>query len=86
MRWEDGRRSDNVEDRRDSPISRKVLVGGSSGIGILLITLLGMFFGFNPGSFFQTEKTVQTHEGSLPQQGSNPIKPTVDDKLKDFIL
>ena len=44
-----------------------------------------MFFGFNPGSFFQTENTVQTHPGSLPQQGSNPTKPIVDDKLKDFI-
>jgi uncharacterized protein len=65
MRWEDGRRSDNVEDRRSSPISRKVLVGGSGGIGLLVIVLLGMFFGFNPGSFLQNENTVQTQEKGI---------------------
>ena len=31
MRWEEGRRSDNVEDRRGMPVSRKVLVGAPAG-------------------------------------------------------
>jgi uncharacterized protein len=85
MRWEDDRRSDNVEDRRGSPVSRKVLLGGGGGIGVLVIALLGMFLGFDPGSFFQSENTVQTQEGSIPQQGGKPTQSTVDDKLKDFL-
>ena len=59
MRWEDNRRSDNVEDRRGMPVSRKVLLGGSGGIGILVIALLGLFFGFDPGAIFQEGSSVQ---------------------------
>ena len=46
MRWEDNRRSDNVEDRRGTPLSRKVLLGGSGGIGVLVIALAGFIFRF----------------------------------------
>jgi len=48
MRWRDSRRSDNIEDRRGMPIPRRVLVGGSGGLGVIVLVLLGMFFGFDP--------------------------------------
>jgi len=45
MRWEDGRRSDNVEDQRGSRFSRPAKGGG---IGLLLLALVGMYFGIDP--------------------------------------
>jgi hypothetical protein len=45
MRWEKGRRSSNVEDQRGQRISRGVKGGG---IGILLLALVGMYFGIDP--------------------------------------
>ena len=85
MRWEDGRRSDNVEDRRGMPVSRKVLVGGTGGIGILVITLLGLFFGFDPGAIFQGGSPVQAPPASVPGRGAQTVPRAVDDKLRDFV-
>lgn len=85
MRWEDGRRSDNVEDRRGIPVSRKVLVGGTGGIGILVITLLGLFFGFDPGAIFQGGSSVQAPPVSGPRQGGQSAQSPADDKLKEFV-
>jgi predicted metalloprotease len=49
MRWEMGRRSDNVEDRRGmSPIGRGARAGGIGGLGILAIALVAMFLGVDP--------------------------------------
>lgn len=45
MRWGDGRRSDNVEDRRGSSVSRNV-VGG--GVGTVILVLVAMYFGVDP--------------------------------------
>jgi len=45
MRWERGRRSSNVEDQRGSRVARGIKGGG---IGILLLALVGMFFGIDP--------------------------------------
>jgi predicted metalloprotease len=50
MRWEMGRRSGNVEDRRGSGVP---LVAGG-GIGTVVLILLVLFFGFNPGVVVQT--------------------------------
>jgi hypothetical protein len=85
MRWEDGRRSENVEDRRGSPVSRKVLVGGGGGIGVLLLALLGMFFGFNPGSIFQGGSSVQAPSSSVSQQGHQSLSDPASEKQKEFL-
>ena len=85
MRWEDNRRSDNVEDRRGMPVSRKVLLGGSGGIGVLVIALLGLFFGFDPGAIFQEGSSVQAPPVSVPHPGDQAPPPPADEKLKDFI-
>jgi predicted metalloprotease len=85
MRWEDNRRSDNVEDRRGMPVSRKVLLGGSGGIGVLVIALLGLFFGFDPGAIFQGGSSVQAPPASGPGPGGQPTRSPIDDKMKDFI-
>jgi uncharacterized protein len=85
MRWEDGRRSDNVEDRRGMPVSRKVLVGGTGGIGILVITLLGLFFGFDPGAIFQGGSSVQAPPVSGPRQRDQSTHSPADDTLKEFV-
>jgi hypothetical protein len=45
MRWENGRKSSNVEDRRGRRISTGIKGGG---IGILLLALVGMYFGIDP--------------------------------------
>jgi uncharacterized protein len=85
MRWENGRRSDNVEDRRGMPVSRKVLVGGSGGIGVLVIVLLGLFFGFDPGAIFQGGSSVQVPPMSGPGQSGQSSRSPADDKLKEFV-
>lgn len=84
MRWEDGRRSDNVEDRRGLPMSRKAMVGGG-GIGILVIALLGLFFGFDPGAIFQGGSSVQAPSAPGPHPGGHPSQPGVDDQLEAFV-
>ena len=47
MRWEGGRRSDNVEDRRGSGVGGKGLAVG--GLGTVAIALIAMFLGIDPG-------------------------------------
>ena len=46
MRWEDQRRSDNVEDRRGMKVSRGVGVGGIGTVVIVL--LISWITGANP--------------------------------------
>ena len=49
MRWQMGRRSSNVEDRRGmSPVGRGVRAGGIGGLGVVAIALVAMFLGVDP--------------------------------------
>ena len=59
MRWEDERRSDNVEDRRGLPIPGGIAGGG---IGLVVIVVLALIFGVDPRALLQ----------NLPQQSSAP--------------
>ena len=46
MRWERGRRSDNIEDRRGMRVGKTGLAGG--GIGAIVLTLVALYFGVDP--------------------------------------
>lgn len=50
MRWEDGRRSSNVEDRRGLR-ARPAAIGG--GLGTLLLVLLALYLGVDPSFLLQ---------------------------------
>ena len=77
MLWEDGRRSDNVEDRRGIGVGG--IAGG--GVGVVVIALIAMFFGVDPRVILQEAGQVQAPSG---QQQAVPVDP-VQEKLKDFV-
>ena len=52
MRWQGGRESDNVEDRRGVP-GGPVVFGG---IGTLVIVLLAAYFGIDPRPLLQMQQ------------------------------
>lgn len=71
MRWKDSRRSSNVEDRRSRRIPGGVKGGG---IGILLLALIGMYFGIDPSLILNVGDAVQSSrpagQSSEPYQAS----------------
>ncbi|MGH7387869.1 MAG: KPN_02809 family neutral zinc metallopeptidase [Candidatus Rokuibacteriota bacterium] len=74
MRWTMGRRSENVEDRRGRGMP---LVAGG-GIGTVVILLLALFFGVDPGVLLQT--------GAPPSPPAEPPAATGrHDELSDFV-
>ena len=52
MRWQVGRRSDNVEDRRGVGVSRGVAIGGG-GCGLLVLVVVAMLLGVDPMALLQ---------------------------------
>jgi len=68
MRWEFGRRSDNVEDRRGKKVSPGVIGGG---IGGLILTLIAVFLGVDPAIIDQVIPEDDGYSGST-QTTSQP--------------
>ena len=79
MRWNDMRRSDNVEDRRGASVGGAGLKLG--GGGLLLILVLSVLTGTNP-----LDLLSGLEEASPPIVDSGPErKPPADDRQADFI-
>ncbi|MHB1145536.1 MAG: KPN_02809 family neutral zinc metallopeptidase [Thiobacillus sp.] len=78
MRWEHGRRSDNIEDRRGMRVSGRGLAGG--GIGAIVLALVAMYFGVDPA-------VVLNQAGGLaPTQAEQPATfSPEEEKLKEFM-
>jgi predicted metalloprotease len=57
MRWESGRRSSNVEDRRGMSVGRGAGIAGLGGGGLLLVLLVSLCTGRNPLELLGTEET-----------------------------
>lgn len=79
MRWREGRKSENIEDRRGMRISRG-LVGG--GIGTIIIALVAWYFGVDPTIILN--QGVQTDSTSVtPALNGQPSEQ--DNELADFV-
>ena len=80
MRWQRGRRSDNIEDRRGIRVGGKGLAGG--GIGAIVLALVAIYFGVDPS-------VVLNQAGGLagaPQASSQPASASPEEeRLKDFM-
>lgn len=76
MRWQMGRRSNNVEDRRGAGGGGGVVVGG---IGTLILALIAMALGFDPSIVLNSQGT-----GPSTAPPSQPRSPQ-EDRLADFV-
>jgi predicted metalloprotease len=62
MKWRQGRRSSNVEDRRGRRVSRPVAIGGG-GIGLLVIVVIALFLGVDPTPLLQNTTSTNVSQG-----------------------
>jgi uncharacterized protein len=79
MLWKDGRRSDNIDDRRSVGLSGKAKGGG---IGIIILALIGMYFGIDPSVILQQGANL-TGNPTTRQEHHQPT--TTENELADFV-
>jgi hypothetical protein len=87
MLWRGGRRSDNVEDRRGFGGGGMRMGGGIGGVGLLVVIVVGLFFGVDPSSLLQQldggapDSSYQQDQQSASTDGAG----TGHDEEKDFV-
>ena len=101
MLWRGGRRSDNIEDRRGAgggfggfrgggrmSVRR---TGGIGGIGLIILLLAGLIFGFDPTMLFEGSGGGggfgggQAPSGYIPQTAPGGQKSPADADMKEFV-
>lgn len=84
MLWKGGRRSENVEDRRGIRVGRGAKVGG---IGTIILALVAMYFGIDPGVILDqgalAPTTSQASVTGAPPAGQDPLAEFVAVVLAD---
>ena len=78
MRWERGRRSDNIEDRRGMRVGGRGLVG--SGLGAIVLALVAMYFGVDPSVVLN-----QVANQAPTQEEQQATFSPEEEKLKEFM-
>jgi predicted metalloprotease len=78
MRWRTGRRSRNIEDRRGIRLSGKAKGGG---LGLLILALVGLYFGIDPSVILQQGANVS---GPAVEQ-SRYVPTAAENELSDFV-
>ena len=79
MRWERGRRSDNIEDRRGMRVSGRGLAGG--GIGAIILALVAMYFGVDPSVVLNQAGNLAPVQEEQQQATFSPE----EERLKEFM-
>jgi len=99
MKWRSGRRSRNVEDRRNQRAGtglrfpfpggfggragRSIPKGKTGGLGLIVIVLLALFFGVNPLNFFEGQSPRELQHPPTQTQTGQP--PAATDEMSDFM-
>ena len=78
MRWDMGRRSDNIEDRRGSGVPIAVAGGG---LGTVVLIVLALFFGVDPSVILQGGG----EQPAVEQPRDAPSGSPVADPVRDFV-
>jgi len=81
MRWEGRRQSTNVEDRRGQRLRRG---GAISGVGLLAVVVLGLFFGVDPRVLLTGVQVVNTVAPTVSEQGPYEEAPAEAER-REFI-
>lgn len=82
MKWRNRRRSNNVEDRRGSRVSRGAKGGG---IGLIALALIGMYFGVDPRIIMNIGGQLSGGGSSITTQTSD-YKPNAEEQqLGEFV-
>jgi uncharacterized protein len=81
MRWRGERESDNIEDRRGMSLPRGAKVGGLSGLGLVAVVLISLFFGVDPTTLLENISQQQTSSVSSPQE----THPAGNDDMRKFV-
>jgi len=84
MRWQDGRRSANVEDRRGSGGARMKGAGGIGGAG-LVIGLIVFFLTGDPEQAMQIATDPALQGAPAQSAPPSPAPAGADDELADFV-
>jgi len=79
MRWKDSRRSRNVDDRRQVRLSGKAKGGG---IGIIILALVGLYFGIDPAIILQQGANIT---GGTSVERSQYTPTSAENELADFV-
>jgi len=78
MRWESGRRSSNVEDRRGKARATGIKMGG----GVLVVVVVGLLLGKSPVEILQA---VVQQQGTSPPAAADRAPNPAEDRLADFV-
>ena len=82
MRWKEGRRSENVEDRRGiTPAG--IAIGG--GIGTLLLALAAIFLGADPRQVLNALQQQQQQAAGGPSQADMRQRSPEEEERVDFV-
>ena len=80
MRWEDERRSENVEDERGASFGGGIKWAGG-GIGAVIVVVIALLMGVDPSQLLQ-----QMPSGSAVAPSAGPVRSSPEeDRLKDFV-
>ena len=83
MKWQSGRRSTNVEDRRG--MRRGGVMGGGIGMTVIIL-LVSYFFGINPATLFQAEKVISQVLPPSSKVDENWQPSTKEQQMADFTI
>jgi uncharacterized protein len=100
MRWKTGRRSENVEDRRNEGGFPGFPGGGlgrgripvrmgrrtvGGGLGTIVLVLAALYFGVDPSILLNPGSPVSTQPQTFPQSPSPGLRTGAQDELADFV-